>query len=294
MVEALVACALVMVPLFLAIPMIAKYQDLKFYTVQSARYAAWERSVWFGGAAAATMGISGSNTFSNAWDANEKSDDAIRKEIGKRILSETGNVKFSSTSDQTSGSFAGGPKRLWKDRKGTALLTSYASISNKADNGKAPGVINDLLTPLFQVTAVVSNFTVDTKAQYTANVDLTVQEVAMNTNQGLGQCSGSSCSASYVVTNNAMKFSQKNVLVANGWSVNGPGSLAEYDKEPHKITTYNQTRGLTPTSLLKPSSGIFKDALDVLKAISTVFFPELSTLDLGRIEVDRVPADRAK
>ena len=116
----------------------------------------------------------------------------------------------------------------------------------------------------------------------------------MNTNQGLGQCSGSSCSASYVVTNNAMKFSQKNVLVANGWSVNGPGSLAEYDKEPHKITTYNQTRGLTPTSLLKPSSGIFKDALDVLKAISTVFFPELSTLDLGRIEVDRVPADRAK
>ena len=59
-----------------------------------------------------------------------------------------------------------------------------------------------------------------------------------------------------------------------------------------KITVYNQVRGLTPTSVLKPSSGIFKDVLDVLQDIALVFFPELSTLDLGRVEVDKVPGDR--
>jgi hypothetical protein len=82
------------------------------------------------------------------------------------------------------------------------------------------------------------------------------------------------------------------VLVANSWSANGPGSLADHDKHPEKITVYNQIRGLTPTSLLKPSGGVFKTVMDILKGIALVFFPELSTLDLGRIEVDKVPADR--
>jgi hypothetical protein len=34
--------------------------------------------------------------------------------------------------------------------------------------------------------------------------------------------------------------------------------------------------------------------LDVLQAISLVFFPELSTLELGKIDVDQVPTDRLK
>ena len=44
MVEALIAAALVMVPLFLAIPVIAKSMAINSYTVQAPPYAAFERS----------------------------------------------------------------------------------------------------------------------------------------------------------------------------------------------------------------------------------------------------------
>lgn len=293
MIEALIAAALVMVPLFLAIPVIAKYLDIKAYTVQASRYAAWERTVWFGGVAAESFGIGSGATFSNKWDANEKTDDQIRAEIGARLLSDT-SAAFSS-SDKSGSDYAGGPKQLWRDRRGTTLLKNYGDIGADMANDKAPGLINDLLTPLVNITSVVSNFMVDTKAQYTASVSLSVQQVAFNTDAGLGACAG--CPVDYLATGASSAFSAKNVILANGWSANGPGSQAEYSTAAgkKKITVYNQIRGLTPTSLLKPSDGgAFDVALKVLKGISTVFFPELSTLDLGRIEVDRVPEDRLK
>jgi hypothetical protein len=288
MIEMLIACALVLVPLFLALPIIAKYQDIKAYTLQAARYAAWERTVWFGGAAAEPMGIGSSSAFSNTWDANEKTDAQIRAEIGTRLLS-NGKSGFKDT-DKSDSTFNGGPRALWRDRRGTPLLQQYNDVAVGYTNDVAPGVVNDLLTPVVNITSVVSNFTVDTKARYTSNVGFAVQRVAFNPDAGLRPCAG--CPVDYLATGNTFNFTARNVIVANGWSANGPGSLASYGTHPEKITVYNQVRGLTPSSLLKPASGAFKTVLDVLNAIALVIFPELSTLDLGRIEVDKVPTDR--
>jgi len=298
MVEMLVACSLVLVPLFLAIPVIAKYLDMRSHTVQAARYAAWERSIYFGGAAAASMGLSGSTTFSNKWDAKAKSDAEIQREIGVRILSDTDeNAKFTS-SDKGSSSFAGnGDKPFWKDRTGNALLANYSDIAGKVKNDTSPGLINVILGPVANIAAVVSNFTVDTSAKYTSTVSLGVQEVAFNTTDasgnpiGLGGCAG--CAVDYTATTGTkLSFTETNVLVTNGWSANGPGSLKAYGTNPEQITVYNQVRGLSPTSVLNPPDGIFRDILDVLSAISLVFFPELTTLELGKIDVDQVPKDR--
>ena len=297
MIETLVAATLVLVPLFLAIPVIAKYQDIRSHVVQGARYAAWERTVWFGGAAAATMGFGSSGTFTNKWEANAKSDDDIKAEVGHRILSKsTGG--FNTAGDKgTSGSLTG--HDTWRDRRGNTLLQSYGNISNSYDNDTAPGLINDVFEPLMNIAAVVSDFTLDTHAQYTATLGLAVREVAFNgqpwavpAQRALGERYGND----FLVSNRSMNFSEKNVIVANGWSANGPGSFAEYDSSDPKISNrmsvYNQVRGLTPSSILKPKSGVFKTVLDVLDTIALIFFPELSTLDLGRIEVDKVPADR--
>jgi hypothetical protein len=305
MVEMLVACSLVMVPLFLAIPMIAKYLDMRSHTVQAARYAAWERSIYFGGPAAAVMGLSGSTTFSNKWDARAKSDDEIRKEIAVRILSNTDqNAKFTNT-DKSAGAFAGdnnGMKPFWEDRNRTALLPDATSISSNdlqtgITNDTSPGLINVILGPVANVAAVVSNFTVDTSAKYGSTVSLGVKEVAFNVNDasgnpiGMAGCAG--CPVDYTVTSDTpLNFSEKNVLVANGWSANGPGSLTAYGTNPERITVYNQIRGLSPTSILNPPPGIFRDILDVLSDIALVFFPELTTLELGKIDVDKVPKDR--
>jgi hypothetical protein len=297
MIETLVAAALVLVPLFLAIPVIAKYQDIRSHVVQGARYAAWERTVWFGGAAAATMGFGSGGTFSNKWDANAKSDDSIRMEIGHRILSK-GTGGFNTAQDQGNGGALAGHD-LWRDRKGSTLLQSYGNISGSYDNDNAPGLINDVFEPLMEIAAVVSNFTLDTHAQYTATLDLSVREVAFNADPlapGARAMKDQRYAGDFLVSGRTMTFSEKNVIVANGWSANGPGSYDEYNSSDPKVSgrtsVYNQVRGLTPSSVLKPQSGVFKTVLDVLDTIALIFFPELSTLDLGRIEVDKVPADR--
>jgi hypothetical protein len=291
MIETIVAAALVLVPLFLAIPVIAKYQDIRSHTVQSARYAAWERTVWFGGDAAATMGI-GTGTFSNKWHANEKGDAAIHAEIGKRILSKNGGAFQTGTDKSASGSMS--TAEMWRDRRGNTLLQNYSDVAGKIDNGSSPGTVNDVLSPLLSITAVVSNFTLDTKARYTATVNLGVREVEFNGQPWADpqKALGEKYSNDFLAGSKLLNFSEKNAIVANGWSANGPGSLAEHAKNPERMTVYNQVRGLTPTSILKPSSGVFKDVLNVLNKISLIFFPELSTLDLGRIEVDQVPKDR--
>lgn len=292
MIETIVAAALVLVPLFLAIPVIAKYQDIRSHVVQGARYAAWERTVWFGGDAAAVMGIGSSKTFSNQWDANEKGNSAIHAEIGSRILEKNGGA-FLTSSDQASAGTLGG-HAMWRDRRGNTLLRDYSDVAGSIDNGTAPGAMNDVLSPLLSISAVVSNFTLDTKARYTATLNLGVKEVEFNGQPWADpqKALGEKYSNDFLAGSKLLTFSEKNAILANGWSANGPGSLAEHAKHPERITVYNQVRGLTPTSILKPSSGVFKDVLNVLNKISLVFFPELSTLDLGRIEVDQVPKDR--
>ena len=299
MVEALIASALVLVPLFLAVPVIAKYLDIRSHVVQAARYAAWERSVWFGGDAAEPMGFSSGNT----WDANAKDDGVISTEIGARILSESNTGSgFPDGSNSTSG-FLYDPQNFWRDRGGNVLanygdasgvFSGAAATVTSPGNYQAPGLFNDLFSPVMKVASVITNFTVDTHAQYTAQVGLSVKQVAFNPDTGLGGCPG--CPIDFLASGTAQNFSETNVLVANTWSANGPGSLKDYGDDKTKgvlkMSVFNQVYGLTPTSLINPPSGAFRTALDVLQTIALIFFPELSTLDLGKIDVDQVPDDR--
>lgn len=47
MTEFLIACAFVLLPLFIFIPLLGKYIDFKHSAIQSARYQAWEYTVWY-------------------------------------------------------------------------------------------------------------------------------------------------------------------------------------------------------------------------------------------------------
>ena len=48
LVEFTIAAMTLLVPLFFMISYIAKYHDMQAATIQAARYAAWERTVYFG------------------------------------------------------------------------------------------------------------------------------------------------------------------------------------------------------------------------------------------------------
>ena len=49
MTEFLIAASTVLVPLFIAVPMLTKYVDIRHATIQAARYEAWEYTAWYNG-----------------------------------------------------------------------------------------------------------------------------------------------------------------------------------------------------------------------------------------------------
>lgn len=268
MVELVIVAGLVLVPLFLAIPLLGKYLDVRAAAVQTARYAAWERTVWYGGDAATGMGWFGVN---RKWQANEKTDDQIRRELGVRQLSETGTGDAFSSSDRSASNFKGGTKTLWQDRTGKPLLANYSDIVNKIDNSQAPGTLNVILDPIANFASTLGPFVLEMNGEYSAKVTIKVKDLDYD---------------HFLAKSSTSSFTEANVLVANGWSANGPD-------DPAKTSVKQQVKGLVPTSIIAADINGVKIIDYVLGALS-VFLPEASKLEPGKIEPDKVPADRLK
>ena len=49
MTEFQICAAYVLIPLFLMVPLLAKYIDIKHATISAARYQAWEYTAWYNG-----------------------------------------------------------------------------------------------------------------------------------------------------------------------------------------------------------------------------------------------------
>ena len=254
-----------LIPLFLTIPLLGKYMDLKATTIQAARYAAWERTVYFN---------------NSTWAAADKDDLTIQREIQQRFFSDTATVKLQSTDGNTGGWGGTGPKPLWRDRAGNPMLVTYDSnVTQGVVKGQTPGLINDILDPIVSAISFVGGllgaaFVLDMNSQYTATVNVqTVQT------RPIKQVLDTTAATGAVTP----LFSEKNVLIANGWSANGAAQVK------------TQTEGLTPTSFLQRSP--ISDVLTVIQYLAYVFAPELNPNNLklgGEIQPDVVPDDRLK
>ena len=140
--EFTIAAATVLLPLFLIIPLLGKYMDMKASAIQAARYAAWERTVWFG---------------SSDWTAGTKSDLEIQHEVQQRFFSDTATAKLQSTQSSATG-WAGGPKPLWRDRGGNPMLANYDSdVTQAAARAQTPGTMDAILDPVVTVVNVVDS-----------------------------------------------------------------------------------------------------------------------------------------
>ena len=264
MVEFLIAATLVLIPMFLIVPLLGKYMDLKATAIQAARYAAWERTVWYGG---------------TNWESGEKEDIKIQREIQQRFFSATATAKLTDLDATTTG-WGGGVKPLWKDRAGNPMLAAYDSNVTRAEvKGDTPGLINDVLDPVVSAISAVGGvlgaaFVLDMDSLYTSTVNvqtvptMPIKQV-LNTTAATGSVTP--------------LFTEKNVLIANGWSANGAAHVKK------------QTEGLTPTSFLQRSP--VSDVLTVIQYLAYVFAPELNPNHLklgGEIKPDVVPDDRLK
>ena len=264
LVEFTIAAATVLLPLFLIIPLLGKYMDMKASAIQAARYAAWERTVWFG---------------SSDWSAATKTDVEIQREMQQRFFSDTAAAKLQSSQSAMTGWGGTGPKPLWRDRGGNPMLANYdADVTNGTPRGQTPGTMDAILTPIVSVVNVVDSilgakFELDMQSLYTTTVNVqTVQTAPIR--QVLNNTSTSSGTPLFRMTN---------VLVANGWSANGPDNVK------------SQVEGLTPTSVAQRDP--LKTVLNVVQYVSTVFAPELMPDWLkfgGDIQPDIVPDDRVK
>lgn len=103
-----IALGVIMVPLFLSIPLLGKYLDVKHKNIEASRYVVWERAVW----------SDESGSWNDGSNEKHKSDAQIRTEIEHRIFGHPVypilNTKGSGTSENA----------LWQTEKGDRLLVS--------------------------------------------------------------------------------------------------------------------------------------------------------------------------
>ncbi|QDQ29035.1 hypothetical protein FNU76_23285 [Chitinimonas arctica] len=290
MLETMIAASMVLVPLFLALPTLAKYLDIRSHAVQAARYAAWERTIYFGGPSASEIGW---GSFTNAWVANEKNDNQIKAEVATRILSSNSATSNFSSSDKNAGDFrAGKRKLLWQDRKGQSLI-AYGQVQGTAGQtcdpagdfssamlgyDCAPGTINRVLMPVATLASILGPFTLEMGGKYTATVTLSPSNFSRQ---------------SYLVDTAlaSQPMREKLVVLGNGWSADGPNA-------DDKTSVLQQVKGLTPLSLLAtevsiPTIGTIS-IIEVVQTVFSIWAPELSPrkLEVGKIVPDEVPPDR--
>ncbi|RZI92606.1 MAG: hypothetical protein EOP39_31955, partial [Rubrivivax sp.] len=152
MTEFVVGAVFFLLPLFLIIPTLGKYADVKAASAQSARYVAWERTVWYGG----------SSSTSSQWPGNEKSEGSIQNEARQRVLlMDTSQTPgFNSSNDKSGSSFGvPGARQIWHNRDSSSMLQSYNDAQTGGiPNDASPGPLGVILSGALSVTSQISLF----------------------------------------------------------------------------------------------------------------------------------------
>lgn len=257
MAEFVIVAVLVLVPLYLLIPILGKYIDMKSAAVVGARYAAWERTVFYAGPAASVD-----------WPGVEKTDAEIRNEVRQRIFSQGTSIENGDRSATNWG--GGGYRASWVNRDGSGMLPDYNAVTQATQNDDSPGIANDVLNLIVTVADALGPFTLEMKGLYSAEVAVSANTLPINFSFD--------SEITKAFNPGKLTFSDRSVVLANGWSAKGSDHVK------------SQTQGLTPTGVFQTPVGnvIFK----LIQAVVGIAMPEIWLLELGKIEPDVVPEDR--
>lgn len=274
MTEFVVAASFVMVPLFIIVPTVGKYIDMKQATVQAARYSSWEYTANYISLKDQPDGF----TAISRSQLPQKSSTVVANEARQRFFSKT-DMKISSTIDK-GGYDSGSRNPLWTFHNG---LPMYIDKTNNSINvngsdptpekfrvfgrvvgfiGTATGFIGNLLQAVglnvgFDAIDPDRNISVD--GLFTANFNIPVEEAPTYT--------------ALKTANKKPLFGSELDLVMTAKS----GILTESWGAGGKKQTVFQAGGLIPTSLL--SGGVGKTIQSVLSFIAPSLHP--SSLKFG-------------
>ena len=138
--EFIIAAAFVLVPLFLIVPLLGKYIDIRHAAIQHARFTAWEYTVWQGKNDTYMTDIKSSESA-----GKKKYQDAIDQGVDYFFTDPT-------TTDYGTSRISGGINPLWQDHKSRMLLHSGA-VQTSIEEHRTPvpvGEIGKIFEELFQ------------------------------------------------------------------------------------------------------------------------------------------------
>lgn len=266
MTEFLVAC-LVLIPVFLAMPLLAKYLDIGHSATQGARYLAWERTVW---------------------TPDRKGDARLENELRNRVFTRVGESIRPNDGDAAPGEY----NPLWRAPGGKPMLASY-DVGGSTDGGKGqmtPGAIYNTLTDdLFRFYNFVitklefiggvrqAEFQVNVRGMYASTIGVNVAA------QGEADTTGIVPKALHVDALTVVP--RRNYIVTDAWTASGPGTGNHCTAGQDSMSELCQVAPLVLTTGL---SGWFQKLTD---AVGTVI-PEFKGMDYGHIEPGVAPDDR--
>ncbi len=307
MTEFLICASFALVPLFLAISLLAKYVDIKQTNIQRARYEAWEYTVWYANNSEPMTGF-------NAVNQPIKSTTSTQQEAMQRFYTDPGTELTTSpitNTDMTTGWTAATANPLWVDRLGAPLYSGDSGgVDNLRSSQNTPTlpVVGTVMNTLFDVidfafSAIGSlmsligssiGFTAintDGYAMSTTAMQVAVNPNFVNINSVMG-ARGTSNELAGAAGGN-LTFVSNAAVLSDAWNAGG----VEH--------TYNQAGGTVPTTLLNGLINAIPGFTTVWNVVS-VLAPELrlcnpggiwgpndkGSLWLGHIDIDAVHPDR--
>jgi len=273
--EFVIAAAFVLIPLFLIVPLLGKYIDIKHATIQQARFCAWEYTVWTGDQEKVMAGVKDNQS------AGVKKYKNTAEQGWKYFFTDRTSADYGTTNPPLEAD------PLWRDHRQIPLL-AVADVATAIKEQQTPvpaGVIGEIAQTLFQfVGDVVSLFgrllravgvnaqfdAINTKGYFSSDVTLTVRSL----DQILP-------SYDHMKEPTPLVFKAKAAVQTNNWNA---GSTAQAEAE---------SRGLVVTSLLRPATKPLNKFLGKLNYLANkipllkIKVPGLP--DFGRVEGDLVP-----
>jgi hypothetical protein len=250
--EFLIAAAFVLVPLFVVIPLIGKYIDIRHSLIQQARYEAWEYTVWYGPDETIMSGGKASQR------ADQKAWQTTRNEGRAYFFTDPHLASYGIPDPEVV------DNSIWVDHHGQSLfVNSDSTISGSQKEADSPdptaGIIDTVLSGISWITTnygsllrhIDSNAgefdAIYTKGYYQTSPTVSVRSVEMVLPE-----TGLSHNQDYSLQQPLVLYSKAAVL-SNYWNAGSRDQAVQ------------EAKGLVFSGILEPVSDLVNGVLDYIQ-----------------------------
>lgn len=275
MTEMLIASAFVLVPLFLIVPIVGKYIDIKQTTISAARYVAWERTVHLPSGGDLPAG------FDSA--PHRISDNQLQQQVTQRLY----NEHDSQLTQHSAG------RKLWRyhDGRNIVAFNQSSPVSTQLAHQEVDDLIGLTTTVIGGMGKVISTVT-DVFGKFTGNESFDVIQVngknaarVAITLTPIPSFTSLSGDNSTLFPDAVVKFSAQSQVYSMPWSAGGVEHLVENVKPLAPAGVFN--------TLLNFKLPILNFKLKDVAAVA-LLSPEISSVnfDVDANMMSTLPRDR--